>query len=219
MKPTPKQLLLVIAIVVIAGAFIVAQSLTTGTPGSVTTEGSRITRVMTDARADTAAEFPITLLEGGDAAHESVHIFEAIDGIVGIESATFDTESLLLTVDYDSTALPADFIRSALVSSGYLALTTADATPMELAEDGSVQRIEVADEGGFNPAFIRAKAGVPAEIVFAPGTECRVTVKFPQLGITEDISQGATVSLPAMEPGTYEILCGGDGSEGAIVVE
>ena len=38
-------------------------------------------------------------------------------------------------------------------------------------------------------------------------------------GITEDISQGATVSLPAMEPGTYDILCGGDGSEGAIVVE
>lgn len=219
MKPTPKQLLLVIAIVVIAGAFIVAQSLTTGTPGSVTTEGSRITRIMTDASADATAEFPIRLLEGGDAAHESVHIFEAIDGIQGVESATFDTESLLLAVDYDSAVLPADYLRSALVASGYLALTADDATPMELAADGSVQRIEVADAGGFNPAFISAKAGIPAEIVFAPGTECRVTVKFPQLGIVEDISQGATVLLPAMEPGTYDILCGGDGSEGAILVE
>jgi hypothetical protein len=219
MKPTPKQLLLIVALAVIAGAFLIAQTLTTGTPGSVTTEGSRITRIMTDARADSAAEFPIRLLEGGDAAHESVHIFEAIEGIMGIERATLDTERLLLTVDYDSAAMTADYIRSALVSSGYLVLTAADATPMELAEDGSVQRIEVADEGGFKPAFIRAKAGVPAEIVFDPGTECRVTVKFPQLGITEDISQGATVALPAMEPGTYDILCGGDGSEGTIIVE
>jgi hypothetical protein len=219
MRPTPKQLLFVTGIALVALAFFVTQSMTKEAPGSVVRTGDVITRVMTAAEPDASAEFPIRLLEGDDAAHESAHIFEAIGGIQGIRTASLDIGQLVLTIAYDSSMLSEGIIRSALVSSGYIPLAPADATPMELSEDGLTQRIEVVDEGGFKPAFIRAKAGVPAEIVFGPGTECRVTVKFPQLGITEDISQGATVSLPAMQPGTYDILCSGDGDEGSIIVE
>jgi copper chaperone CopZ len=219
MRPTPKLLLLVIAFVVVIGAFVATQTMMRGTPGSVTREGAVITRVMTTAEADATADYPMRLLEGGDADHESTHIFDSLANVPGIETAALDVERLVLTVAYDSTVITPALIRSALASSGYLAMTAADATPMTLAEDGSVQRIEIVDEDGFNPAFIRAKAGVPSELVFGPGTECRVGVKFPQLGIEQDISQGGTVELPALEPGTYEILCSGDGPEGSIIVE
>ncbi|MDO8879643.1 MAG: cupredoxin domain-containing protein [Coriobacteriia bacterium] len=219
MRPTPKQLLFIIGIAVVALAFIVTQTMIKDAPGSVSRTGDVITRVVTTAEPDTSAEYPLRLLEGDDADHESAHIFQSLDGIQGVATASLDITSLALTVAYDSSIVSEGIIRSALASAGYLAMTAADATPMELAEDGSVQRIEVVDDHGFKPAFIRAKSGVPAEIVFGPGTECRVSIKFPQLGIEADISQGATVQLPAMEPGTYDILCGGDGSEGSIVVE
>ena len=78
----------------------------------------------------------------------------------------------------------------------------------------------VNDDGvQFDPYLILATAGVPIEIEFAPGTECRTIVKFPQIGIEQDISQGGTVALPALEPGEYQIACGDDGHEGALLVE
>jgi len=219
MRPTPKQVLFLTALAVIALAFIATQAMTRGAPGSVARDGKLITRVMTAADTNASADYPIRLLEGSDADHESTHIFDALAGIQGIGTATLDVDDLVLTVTYDSAVVPENLIRSALVSSRYLAVTPADATPMELAEDGSVQRLEIVDDHGFQPSYIRAKAGVPLELAFGPGTECRVSIKFPQLGIAEDISKGATVMLPALEPGTYDILCGGDGSEGTIVVE
>lgn len=219
MRPTPKQVLALTALAVVAIAFFVTQAFTRGAPGSVAREGAVITRVMTAAETDASADYTVRLLEGSDADHESTHMFQAIDGIQGIGTASLDVDDLVLTVNYDSSVVTADIIRSALAASGYVARTTADAIPMELSEDGTVQRIEIIDDHGFKPSFIKAAAGVPAEITFGPGTECRVVVKFPDLGIVEDISQGGVVSLPALEPGTYPILCGGDGDEGSIIVE
>jgi hypothetical protein len=66
---------------------------------------------------------------------------------------------------------------------------------------------------------IAARAGIPLEIEFAPGQECRTVVKFPEIGVEEEIGQGGTVSLPALEAGTYQIVCGGDGPEGTLLVE
>ena len=219
MRLNPRQILLITAALVVAAAFAGAQAITKDAPGSITWDGPVVTRVMTDSETDSTAEFDIRLLEGTDAAHEADHVFESIASVQGLGTASLDTERLVLTVTYDSAIVPVDFIRSTLITSGYAVLTAADATPMQVAADGSVQRIAVADNGGFDPAFISARAGVPAEIVFGPGTECRTTVKLPQLGIVQDIASGGTVVLPALEPGTYDILCGGDGAEGAIIVE
>ena len=83
-----------------------------------------------------------------------------------------------------------------------------------------MQRVAVADTGmQFDPYLIRATAGVPIEFDFAPGQECRVIVKFPELGVEQDISQGGVVALPALDPGEYQIACGGDGNEGTLIVE
>jgi plastocyanin domain-containing protein len=103
--------------------------------------------------------------------------------------------------------------------SGYSAPTAADATPTEIATDGSVQRLSIADQNGFDPALILAKAGIPIELTFAPGQECRATVVFPEINVTQDISQGGVVSIAGLTPGTYTIQCGGGSPEGTLIVE
>ncbi|MBF4509888.1 MAG: cupredoxin domain-containing protein [Aeromicrobium sp.] len=219
MRPTPKQTLFLVALAVIGVAFLVTQLMTRGAPGSIERRGDVITRIMTSAETDAVAEYPIRLLEGGDAAHEATHIFEVIDGIQGIGAARLDVERVVLMVEYDAATVTPEIIRNALISSGYVEITSADAAPTEVAPDGSSQRIAIADERGFRPAYIRAKAGIPIVLDFAPGTECRLTIYFPQLDIHEDISRGASVTLPALEPGFYDIFCGQGGSEGGIFVE
>jgi hypothetical protein len=64
-----------------------------------------------------------------------------------------------------------------------------------------------------------AQAGIPIEIEYGPGVECREVVKFPGIGVVQDISEGGTVTLPALEPGEYQIACGGDAHEGTLIVE
>ncbi|MBS3956170.1 MAG: cupredoxin domain-containing protein [Clostridiales bacterium] len=217
----PKQLHVPVLVAIAAAlvGVIVMLVADPGTPESVKQPDAAISRVMTNAETDTSADFPVRLLEGSDIQHESVHMFEALMGIEGVGTATLDPEGLVLNVAYDSTVVSEDSIRAELIASRYLAVTSADATPMELAADGAVQRIGIVDKQGFEPAYILAKAGVPLELAFGPATDCRTNIKFPQLGVAEDISSGATVKLPALQPGTYDIVCGGDGKKGAIIVE
>jgi hypothetical protein len=219
MRLTPKNTLLIIAIVIIAGAFFVTQAMTANAPGAIKTDGALITQVIDKIETDDSVELPIRLLEGGDAAHESAHIFDSIETLRGLGNATLDTERLTLTVTFDSSVISADVIRKQLAGAGYAEAAAADATPTEVSEDGTVQRLAIADNGGFNPSLIRATAGIPLELTFAPGTECRTTVVFPELNVRQDIAAGGVVSLPALEPGTYRIQCGGEGDEGSIIVE
>jgi hypothetical protein len=219
MRLTPRQILLITAIIVVLGAFGVTQAMTANAPGFVKSEGALITQVITKAETNDSAEFPIRLLEGGDAAHESAHIFDSIEMLPGLGTATLDTERLTLTVTFDSATTSAEVIRRQLAGAGYAQVTAADATPTEVAEDGSIQRLSIVDDAGFVPSLVRAKAGIPLELTFAPGTECRTSVVFPELNIRQDISAGGVVLLGALEAGTYRILCGGEGDEGSIIVE
>jgi copper chaperone CopZ len=216
----PKQLYVPILVVIAAILIgVIAMLVTdTATPESSEQPAAAITRVISTAEADSTADFPVRLIEGSDVQHESVHMFEAVS-IAGVGTVTLDAEGLVLNVTYDSSVVSEKAIRSALIESRHLDVTSSDATPMELAADGTVQRIEIVDDQGFEPAYILAQAGVPLELFFGPATECRTNIKFPQLDVAEDISSGATVKLPALEPGTYDIVCGGDGKKGAIIVE
>lgn len=87
--------------------------------------------------------------------------------------------------------------------------------------DGDVQRISVdVTTGIYQPNVIRLVAGVPAEIAFSEGSGCTAQVMSDELGFFEDLSAGgATVALPALQPGEYSFSCGMRMVFGKIIVE
>lgn len=216
-KPHPRVIIVLVLAAIVA--LVVLPMLLTEQPGTVKSSGGVISKKLAAIDTDAEATYRIRLLEGGDAAHEASHIFEALAGLPGLGSVALDTASLDLKVSYASGQTDDEPFRARLLAAGYLVPTAEDAAPAKLDASGGVQRIAVSDDHGFQPAYIRAKAGVPLEIEFGPGTECRTSVRFPELEITADISKGGVVKLPAMEPGTYTIACSGDAPEGAIIVE
>ncbi|TDB38250.1 MAG: hypothetical protein D9V44_09515 [Actinobacteria bacterium] len=81
------------------------------------------------------------------------------------------------------------------------------------------QVIEVSSQGTFEPAAT-AKAGQPIRLEFGPGGGCTAAIKFDQLGIYEDLTDGGgTVELPALDPGQYSLICQSDMVMGVLVVE
>lgn len=88
-----------------------------------------------------------------------------------------------------------------------------------LDADG-IQRISVDAATGYNPNVIRLAAGVPAEITFSEAYGCMAQVMSQELNFFEDLQTGPkTVSLPALEAGTYSFSCGMEMVFGSIVVE
>jgi plastocyanin len=76
--------------------------------------------------------------------------------------------------------------------------------------EGDVQKISVDTASGtFNPNVIKVKAGVPVEIAFGQSSGgCLSGVFFPDFNINEDLTSGGkTVTLPALQPGTYQFFC------------
>lgn len=103
-----------------------------------------------------------------------------------------------------------------LVSVVLLAAGCAQATTV--SADGR-QVIEVSSQGTFEPAAT-AKAGQPIRLKFSAGGGCTAAVKFDQLGIYEDLTDGGgTVDLPALDPGQYPLICQADMVMGVLVVE
>lgn len=98
---------------------------------------------------------------------------------------------------------------------------TVTGQPVEKATavDGSVQRITVDPASGvYDPNVIVAKAGVPLEVTFKPGSGCLAAVSFPTFSIRQDIQSGAVVKLPALKAGEYPFSCGMKMVFGKIVV-
>lgn len=215
-----KPAYIVIAIVLIAVAVFAIPQILSDQPGARSVSDNVVTETIGVVETNATIVYQVTLVEGSDAEHESDHMFEALAGLPGVGKASLDTQSLEITVAYDDAVIGEAPIRERLVDGGYIMPTLDDAAPTEVAEDGSVQRISINDDGMyFDPNLILAKAGIPIEMEFAPGQDCRVVVKFPQIGIEQDIAEGGTVNLPALEQGEYEITCSGDGHEGILIVE
>lgn len=219
MKLKPQHTVLIVTTLAAIAVVVVLSASAGNAPGATRSDGSLITYRIAEGEAGASVELPITLQEGNDAAHESVHIFEQIAVIPGTVDAALDTATLMIEVGYDPAVTDGATIRQELFLVGYTPLAREDTTPTEVAADGSSQQIEIAADGRLAPRFVVAKAGVPAELVFSAGTGCLTSVSFPDLSITQDISSGGTVSLPAMEPGVYAIVCSENAFDGAIVVE
>ena len=84
----------------------------------------------------------------------------------------------------------------------------------------TVQRLAVAVTDGYDPDTILLEAGVPAELTFAEGHGCLGRVVFDSLGIEAELEHGgATVTIPALEPGTYGFRCGMDMVHGTLIAE
>jgi len=86
--------------------------------------------------------------------------------------------------------------------------------------NGDVQTISVDVSTGYDPNVINAVAGVPIEITFGQGAGCTAEVMSSDLNFYADLTGGPqTISLPALERGTYEFSCGMQMIFGQIVVE
>lgn len=87
-----------------------------------------------------------------------------------------------------------------------------------VSADGK-QVIKVSAEGTFEPVAT-AKAGQPIRLEFGQGGGCTAAVKFDQLGVYEDLTDGGgTVDLPALNAGEYPLICQSDMVMGVLTVE
>ena len=84
----------------------------------------------------------------------------------------------------------------------------------------TVQRVDIVVTDGYDPDAIIVTVGVPVRLVFTEGHGCLGTVMFESLGIEADLEQGgATIDLPALEPGTYPFSCGRRMVHGRVIAE
>lgn len=216
MKFRPWHLLALPALAILA---MTALATGGGQPGSVATDGDVITKTVSRDEPSATAVFEITLLEGGDAAHESTHIFQSLE-LPGIATLALDTQALTLTVAYDGAAITEAQMRQELVRTGYLARTVADAVAAQLAADGASQSIHLVPGDVLDPSFVRAVAGIPLTITFSPGQGHLATVSIPSLGITQDITaDGSAITVPQPVAGTYELMCAEGYADATLVVE
>ena len=83
------------------------------------------------------------------------------------------------------------------------------------------QQLSVAvTSAGYEPGTINAKSGTPIEITFSQGQSCMSAVRFPDLGVSQDLSQGpGTVKLGPLSPGTYRFVCSTNHRTGTLVVQ
>ena len=109
-----------------------------------------------------------------------------------------------------------------LVVVALLVLVAASAAGCAKADATSAngeQVIRVSAQGTFEPAST-AKSGMPIRLEFGQGGGCTAAIKFDQLGVYEDLTDGGVVvTLPALDAGRYPLICQSDMVMGTLVVE
>lgn len=217
MKLRPPHVLFLLAIVTVVA--VTAFTLGGEQPGSIIRKDGLVTMIIAEANPDASVTYDITLQEGGDADHESSHIFDLLQ-FQGIRSVTLDTQSVTLTVEYDSTRIDEQAIRQPLAQAGYVARTVDEATPAELAADGSVQTLSLQTGDTLQPSFFRAQPGIPLVITFSAGTGHLASISIPSLGINQNLEAGgATITIDNPVPGTYDFVCAQGYTDGTLVIE
>ena len=88
---------------------------------------------------------------------------------------------------------------------------------------GGVQEIDIRIDGGYSPATVRVKRGVPVRLIFdrQERSSCSEEVVFGDFGIRRFLPafEKTAVELTPKEEGTYEFTCGMGMMKGRIVVE
>ena len=86
---------------------------------------------------------------------------------------------------------------------------------------GGVQKVTIdLTTGSYSPNQITAKAGIPLELNFkGPASGCNGQVVSQDLGFQQDVSQGGTIKVGALKPGTYTFTCSMGMYTGHIIVK
>lgn len=96
--------------------------------------------------------------------------------------------------------------------------------PAQSAHAGNgTQELTVIVDGGYSPAALLARAGVPLRLTFdrRDTAGCSEEVVLPDFGIRRFLPTGArtAIELPAPGPGKYEFTCGMGMLRGTLTVE
>jgi Cu+-exporting ATPase len=96
-------------------------------------------------------------------------------------------------------------------------------TAAAAAVTDGVQEAVIVVRGGYEPAVVRASAGVPLRFVFdrQEDGDCSSRVVFPSLGINRWLAPHArtAVDVPTTARGTFEFACGMNMLHGSLVLE
>jgi Cu+-exporting ATPase len=88
---------------------------------------------------------------------------------------------------------------------------------------GSIQEVKVTVKGGYSPALVRVRQGVPLRIVFdrQESGECTSRVVFPDFAVNRSLSAFAqtTVELLPERAGEFGFACGMNMIHGKLIVE
>lgn len=89
--------------------------------------------------------------------------------------------------------------------------------------DGGVQEVTITVQGGYAPAEVRLRKGVPARLVFdrRETSSCSEEVVIPDLGIRKYLPafEKTVVELRPEKTGTFDFTCGMSMLHGKLVVE
>ncbi len=110
---------------------------------------------------------------------------------------------------------------AALAGLGWFFFAPRRARSAELA--GGVQRITVTVRGGYSPDVIRARPGVPLELVFdrQESGDCTSRVVFADLGVSASLPayEQTTVRLAPSSAGSFGFACGMNMIHGTLIVD
>lgn len=86
-----------------------------------------------------------------------------------------------------------------------------------------VQNATIVVDGGYSPATVVLKKGVPAEVNFEmhDSTACLSHVVFEQLGVNKDLTKQkvTSIKIPTDKKETFNFACGMDMFHGKVVVK
>jgi len=109
----------------------------------------------------------------------------------------------------------------ALAGLGWFFFAPRRARTAELA--GDVQRITVTVRGGYSPDVIRARQGVPLELVFdrQESGDCTSRVVFPDLAVSASLPafEQTTVRLATPAAGSFGFACGMNMIHGTLIID
>ncbi|HXZ69520.1 MAG TPA: heavy metal translocating P-type ATPase [Streptosporangiaceae bacterium] len=110
---------------------------------------------------------------------------------------------------------------AALAGLGWFFFAPRRARTAELA--GGVQRITVTVRGGYSPDVIRARQGVPLELVFdrQESGDCTSRVVFPDLAVSAALPafEQTTVRLAPPAAGSFGFACGMNMIHGTLIID
>ncbi len=91
------------------------------------------------------------------------------------------------------------------------------------AREGGTQEVTITVQGGYEPAEVKLKKGIPARLVFdrQETSGCSEEVVIPDFGVRKFLPafQKTTVELKPETAGSFEFTCGMSMLRGRLVVE